>query len=258
MANWSDPHPARQGQSQEPGPDLAASRPVSGNPPPLTNQRLTTPRAAAVAGIVFAVLLGTAYVLIRISIPADPADSGIWLAERETAVSLALSLVPFAGIAFLWFIGVVRDRIGQLEDRFFSSVFFGSGLLYLAMTFVSAALAGGLLASYALQPDVLIASGLYTFSRAVMWRISNIFAIRMAGVFMISLGTIWIRTRSMPRWLVFLTYALALVLLVSIGLNLWVALIFPAWVLVISVYILALNLRMQGAGAQDGLSIMSE
>jgi hypothetical protein len=225
---------------------------------PLTNPRLTTPRAAAVAGILFAVLLSIAYILIRVSIPADPADGGAWLEERASTVALALSLVPIAGIAFLWFIGVVRDRIGQLEDRFFSSVFFGSGLLFLAMTFVSAAVAGALLTSYTIIPTQLIDSGLYTFSRAVMWRVSNIYAIRMAGVFMISLGTIWVRTRTMPRWLAFLTYALALILLVSVGLSLWVTLIFPAWVLVISAYILVLNLRRQDVGIEDGLSIMAE
>ncbi|MFN2227483.1 MAG: hypothetical protein ACK2UY_14270 [Anaerolineae bacterium] len=225
---------------------------------PLTDRRLTTPRAAAVAGILFSLLLSAAYVLIRISIPADPADGGAWLEERASTVALALSLVPIAGIAFLWFIGVIRDRIGQLEDKFFSSVFFGSGLLFLAMTFVSAALAGGLLLSYSLEAEKLIASGVYTFSRAVMYRISNIYAIRMAGVFMISLATISVRTRIIHRGLAFLTYGLALVLLFSIGYNLWVTLIFPAWVLVISVYILVLNLRTKVAGAGDGLSILSE
>ena len=223
---------------------------------PLTDLRLKTPRAAAVAGILFAVLFITANVLIRLSIPPDPADGGIWLEEQANTVALALSLVPIAGIAFLWFIGVVRDRMGQLEDKFFSSVFFGSGLLYLGMTFVAAALAGGLLISYTLDPETLIASGVYTYSRAVIFRITNVFAIRMAGVFMISLATISVRTRIMHRGLAFLTYGFALVLLVSIGLNLWVTLIFPAWVLVISTYILVLNLRTKGAG--DGLSLMTE
>jgi len=226
---------------------------MSDKVPQLTDRRLRTPRAAAVAGIFFALLLGISYILIRISIPADPADGGAWLEERANTVALALSLVPFAGLAFLWFIGVVRDRIGQLEDRFFSSVFFGSGLLYLAMMFVSAALAGGLLSAYAIIPAQLIDSGLYTFTRSVMWRVTNIYAIRMAGVFMISLGTIWVRTHTMPRWLVFLTYGLALVLLLSIGYSLWVTLIFPGWVLIISVYILALNLRSKGT--EDGLTI---
>ena len=214
---------------------------------PLTDLRLKTPRAAALAGIIFGVLLIIAYILIRLSIPPDPADGGAWLQEQAQTVALALSLVPIAGIAFLWFIGVLRDRMGQLEDRFFSSVFLGSGLLYLAMTFVSAALAGGLLTSYALEPELLIDSGLYTYSRAVMWRISNIYAIRMAGVFMISLGTISVRTRIMPRWLAFLSYAIALILLFTINQNLWVTLLFPGWVLIVSVYILVLNLRRPDA-----------
>jgi len=224
----------------------------------LIDRRLRTPRAAAVAGILFAVLLGTSLILIRISIPANPADGGKWLEERANTVALALSLGPLAGIAFLWFIGVVRDRIGHLEDRFFSSVFFGSGLLYLAMMFVSAATAGSLLSSYAIIPDQLIDSGMYTFGRALMWRISNVYAIRMAGVFMISLGTIAVRTRIIPRWLAFLTYGLALVLLLSIGYSLWVTLIFPAWVLIISIDILVVNLRRKEAGHQDDLFAKGE
>lgn len=223
---------------------------------PLTDLRLKTPRAAGVAGILFAVLFITGNVLMRLSIPPSPLDGGVLLEKQAKTVALALSLVPIAGIAFLWFIGVVRDRMGQLEDRFFSSVFFGSGLLYLGLTFVSAAMASGLLASYALESDKLIASGVYTYSRAVMYRIVNIYAIRMAGVFMISLGTISVRTRIMHRGLAFLTYALAIFLLVSIGLSLWVALIFPSWVFVVSVYILALNLRSSGAGAEGDRSSM--
>ena len=222
---------------------------MSDEAPFLTGRRLTTPRAAAVAGILFSLLLGTSYVLIRSSIPADPADSGAWLAEQANTVALALGLMPFAGIAFLWFMGVVRDRLGHLEDQFFSTVFYGSGLLFLAMTFVSAALAGGLLASYALEPEKLIESGVYSFGRAVMWRITNIYAIRMAGVFMISLGTIWLRTGLMPRRWAILTYALALVLLLTIGHSLWVTLIFPEWVLAVSVTFLILNRRDRSQAA---------
>ncbi len=158
-------------------------------------------------------------------------------------VSLALTLVPFAGIAFLWFIGVVRDRLGKLEDQLFSTVFFGSGLLFLAMIFVASAIAGGILAIYALESETLVESSVLTFGRAVMYTITNVYAIRMAGVFMISLGTVWIRTRVMPRLLVFLTYLLALALLLAINFGVWLLLVFPAWVFVISVYILVVSLR---------------
>ena len=145
----------------------------------LMHQKLKTPRAAALAWIVFAVLFISSAVLIRLSIPADPADAGAWLKARAGIVSLALSLLPFAGIAFLWFMGVVRDHIGHLEDQFFSTVFFGSGLLFLAMTFASAALAGGALATYAVESSKLIESGQYTFVRAVTYRINNVFAVKM-------------------------------------------------------------------------------
>jgi hypothetical protein len=154
--------------------------------------------------------------------------------------------VPFAGIAFLWFMGVVRDRIGFLEDQFFSTVFFGSGLLFLAMTFVSAALAGGLLATHAVAAGQLIDSSLYTLLRAVM-RIIGSYAVKMAGVFMISLATIWLRTGIMPRGLTLLSYLLALGLLLSIGSSPWVVLIFPAWVCAVSVQILASNPRTRPA-----------
>jgi len=85
----------------------------------LSRQRLKTPRAAAIAGIIFSILLIIIVVLMRMSIPLNPHDAGTWLSSSSRTVNLALNLLPFAGIAFLWFIGVVRDRLGELEDRFF-------------------------------------------------------------------------------------------------------------------------------------------
>ncbi len=225
------------------------SAPVGDSGVSLTHQTLRTPRAAALAGILFAVLFSGSVVLVRLSVPANPAEGGAWLKERAGVVSLALSLLPFAGIAFLWFMGVVRDRIGQLEDQFLSTVFFGSGLLFLAMTFVSAALAGGALTSYAINPNKLLDSGTYTLVRAVMYRVTNVYAVKMASVFMMSLATIWVRTRVMPRWLALLTYALAVAVLLSPGSNLSLTLIFPAWVGAVSVYILVSNLRTLPAQA---------
>jgi hypothetical protein len=220
----------------------------------LTRQAIRTPRAAAVAGIIFSVLFTTSMVLIRLALPEDLRATNVatWLQGNTTTITLALTLVPFAGIAFLWFMGVVRSRLGTLEDQFFSTVFFGSGLLFLAMMFASAAIAGGILSSYAIEADTLIKSGVVTFGRAVMYSIINVYGVRMAGVFMISLATIWIRTQVMPRVFVFLTYALALVLLVSSNLTLWLVLVFPAWVFVISVFILIISLR-SGRDAAEGV-----
>jgi hypothetical protein len=113
---------------------------------PLTRANLKTPKAAAIAGMLFSVLLLAVFWLLRTSIPADPQESASWLQGSSGSVALALNLMPFAGIAFLWFIGVLRDRLGQQEDRFFATVFFGSGLLFLAMLFTSAA-------SHAVMPE---------------------------------------------------------------------------------------------------------
>ncbi|HEY6407291.1 MAG TPA: hypothetical protein VIY29_07485 [Ktedonobacteraceae bacterium] len=221
----------------------------------LTRQAIKTPRAAAVAGIVFAVLFTTSLVLIRLAIPEElsATNTAAWLQGNTTTITLALTLVPFAGIAFLWFIGVVRDRLGTLEDQFFSTVFFGSGLLFLAMMFASSAIAGGILASYSIAADTLTKSGVILFGRAVMYTITKVYAVRMAGVFMIALGTIWIRTRVMPRLFVVLTYAVALLLLVSSDFTSWLILVFPVWVFVISMFILIVSLRGEHAQAEGVL-----
>ncbi len=133
--------------------------------------------------------------------------------------------------------GVVRDRIGRSEDQFFSTVFFGSGLLFVALMFVSAATASATLAAYGTRPDEIGDSNVYRFARDLMYRSTKTYGTRMASVFMISLGTIWVRTRTMPRWLAIVTFAAATVLLVTLSLSLLVALVFPGWLLLISVYI---------------------
>jgi hypothetical protein len=209
----------------------------------LIRARLKTPRAAAIAGILFAVLLITGLFLFRLSVRADPQETGAWLKTSQNKVALALNLVPFAGIAFLWFIGVLRDRLGEHEDRFFATVFLGSGLLFLAMLFASAAVMGGIIIAYAARPEGLLNSATFTFARAVTYEIMNLYAVKMAAVFMISTSTITIRTGFAPRWIAYLGFALALLLLLSGRYIDWILLVFPLWVLLISIYILIDNLR---------------
>lgn len=221
----------------------------------LSNGSLRTPRAAAIAGLLFALLFGTSWILTQLAIPADLLDTSDWLEGQAKTISLALSLLPFAGISFLWFMGVVRDRMGRQEDQFFSTLFFGSGYLYLAMIFTAAAIAGGVLTLHAVDPDLLVGTGLYALARIVINRLNTVYAIRMAGMFMFVLGTIWVRTKIMPRWLALLTYALAAVLLISVGFSSWVVLVFPAWVLLISLYILILNYRVRERIKRDGLTV---
>jgi hypothetical protein len=209
----------------------------------LRRSRLTTPRAAAIAGIVFSVLLITSLVIIRLSIPADPRDAGLWLTGDVRPIEVALTLLPFAGIAFLWFIGVVRDRLGEHEDRLFATVFLGSGLLFLAMLFVSAALAGGLMMMYGTNPRQLVVSGIYTYGRMVTYELMNVYTLKMAGVFMLSMSTLSLRTGIVPRWMAIAGFVLAIFLILSLGFIAWAPVVFPLYVLMISIYILVANFQ---------------
>jgi len=205
---------------------------------PLTRANLKTPKAAAIAGMVFSVLLIVVFSLLRTSIPADPQEPGSWLNSNSGSVTLALNLMPFAGIAFLWFIGVLRDRLGQQEDRFFATVFFGSGLLFLAMLFSAAAIVGAILIAFTMQPQELIGSATFHFARAAAYSFVNVYMIKMASVFMITTSTVAIYTEIAPRWLAILGFGLALVLLFGSFYMTWSFLVFPLWVLLISASIL--------------------
>jgi hypothetical protein len=215
----------------------------------LARERLKAPRSAAIAGIAFALLYGSAMTLVALAIGGDNVVTNSWLDTNSRNLSIAMLLIPYAGIAFLWFIGVIRDQLGDAEDRLFSTVFLGSGLLFMALTFIASALVSGLLSSYALLSSTLIDSGVFLYARSVVYQVLNLYAIRMAGVFMLSLGTIWLRTGVMHRAWAILTYALALILLLSIGLSIWVVLIFPAWVLLVSVIVLVRSFTIGSKGA---------
>ena len=209
----------------------------------LTHAHLKTPRAAAIAGIAFSLLLLSILWLMRTSIPADPLEPGAWLGTDTRAITIALNLVPFAGVAFLWFIGVLRDRLGQREDRFFATVFFGSALLFLAMLFAAAAVIGAVvLVATISAPHELTSSATFRFARAASYIIVNVYAIKMAAVFMISTSTVVIRTGIAPRWIAFLGFLLAIILLIGSFFMSWSIAVLPFWVFLISVYILIDNL----------------
>jgi len=208
-------------------------------------KRLRTPRSAAIAGIVFSLLLMASLILIKLSIPANSTEPGLWISSPvlSNRVILALNMVPFSGIAFLWFIGVIRDLIGEQEDKFFSTVFLGSGFLFVAMLFASAAVAGGLLASFSAMPSEQVNPAVFNFGRAVTYFTLNVFAMKMAGVFIISTCTIGLRTETIPKWLIILGYIIAAVLLLSFIYIEILALLFPLWVLILSAQILIINYR---------------
>jgi len=212
-------------------------------PQTLTRANLRTPKAAAIAGVLFSILLVASFWMLRRSIPADPLESGAWLATDVRPVALALNLIPFGGVAFLWFIAALRDRLGAMEDRFFATVFLGSGLLFLGMLFMGAAIIGAIVVIAASEPTALVNSAAFHLARAIAYNIMNVYAIKMAAVFMISSSTVALYTGIAPRWIAYLGYMLALVLLFGSYLISWSFIVLPAWVLLISSHILIDNFR---------------
>ncbi len=205
------------------------------SPPALTARFWRTRRSAAVAGIVFGVLLLTGMTMMRLALGnADPRTLQ-FDEHRRALIRVGLNLVPFAGIAFLWFIGVVRDQLGPVEDRLFSTVFLGSGLLFLAMLFQGAVTTTSLMIMLA-GPDV--DPNAWSVGIGTTHTLVSVYAMRMAAVFTLSVSTVGLRTQALPRWVSYLGYAVALVLLVAAGDHKWTQLVFPLWVLLLSVVIL--------------------
>jgi hypothetical protein len=212
------------------------------NPP--NPQALAPPHGAAIAGVIFAVLMIVGLGLTRYAVPADVTKPGTWLIDpaHRNAIRLALGVVPFAGIAFLWFIGVVRSRLGEHEDKFFASVFLGSGLLFVATLFCAAAITGALVESVAVGD---ISSATYYFGRSISDLLLNLFAMKMAAVFIFSTCTIGLRTAIVPRWIAYTGYACGLLLLLVIANWRWITLVFPIWMLLLSTQILLAEFRLR-------------
>ena len=217
----------------------------------ITPKALQTPRAAGLAGVLFAVLFAVIVILLRKVVPTDPHTAGEWLTKASSRrnVRFALGLVPFCGIFFLWFMGAVRARIGDAEDKFLSTVFLGSGVLFIAMLFVLAAIFGALLGVAGLHngnPPLDI----WQLGRQTTFNLASIYAVRMGAVFMIAASTIAFRLRIHSRIVAVIGYAAALLLLFASSSIPWLQLVFPVWVLLVSVNIVVLSYRNAGSPAE--------
>lgn len=208
------------------------------------DERATTPRAAAVAGIAFALLFATAMVLFQMAVPANPQVASSYTPTDLNLITWAVRVVPFAGIAFLWFIGAMRLRLGTSEDQFYATVMFASGVLFVAMVFVAFAFISGILAVS--STDEAAAATLpdgYLSNQSIAQQVFAIYALKMAAVFMASISALWRKTHVMPMPLAILTIILAAVLLITTSINTWMVLVFPAWVLIVSGYLLIAGLH---------------
>jgi hypothetical protein len=210
---------------------------------------LRTPRAAAIAGLAFGVLyiLSTYVLTVR---PPDDLSVGEFPAWYTTTTSnltiVSLYLAPLAGIAFLWFIAVIRNRIGDREDRFFATVFIGSGLLFVAMLWAAAATVGSLLPVSRIDnvtvPDVTTFDLIRSLAHMFF-----VYATRAAAIFVVVTSTIALGTAAFPRWLVVVGYLIAVIQFLTAGVLEVAVLLFPVWVMILSATILVGDERLRRA-----------
>ena len=212
---------------------------------------LRAPKSAAIAGILFALMLGTVIVMMSSAIPRDPVHAGTWItnSSNRSSVAFAMNLIPFAGIAFLWFIGVIRNRLGDREDKFFATVFLGSGLLLVGILFTAAAVMASVLATYeqspTISPDTLRIAEILASTLLVT------FGARMAAVFTLSVTTVGQRTQLVPGWLSVMGVICAVSLVVTPPAPKLTQLAFPLWVLILSLNILVVSTRSPAPGTGD-------
>lgn len=197
--------------------------------------------AAAVAGLLHSALSLVATGLLLSS--PDPRDGDQAIAEwylkdsNQRTMIVALNLMTVSSIMFVWFVAVIRRRVGERENRFFGTVFFGSALLLTGAWLVAAvfwaapAIAGQ---TFDTVPD----AGTVAMTQAGAITMASIVATRLEAVFIISTTTVGRLSDAFPRWLVVTGYVVGLTLLLMPVPNVLLTWVFPIWVAIVSAVLL--------------------
>jgi hypothetical protein len=199
---------------------------------------------SAISGIVFTILYVVAYLLLERTPLGSAPDQEIidyYADDRNLTLSVAgLVVMPFAGIAFLWFMVALRAAVGatgQPVSRALGHVQQAAGIVFLALLFVGTAALVATPVSIRFadaETDPIVARMLPTLGTAVLL----FFAMRMAAIFVFTTSSIGKATGLVPGWFTWVGYAVGVALLLAWTLATWFALLFPAWVLVLSTLVL--------------------
>jgi hypothetical protein len=220
-----------------------AERPPAGASLPVSRRwraRLASVEAAAIAGIICAAgwSIGLGVLLKGPAAGASDAEIVRFYSGADVGrdAVFALQVIVFATIAFIWFVGVVRSRLGAQEPRLVGTVFLGGAILVAGLMFVGAAALAA--------PSVLVEAGgtpdpgAVSMSRALAVTVLSVFAPRVATLVMFSTAALARRTRALPRWLIVLTYVVGIVEFVNVTISTPAVYVFPAWIALVSVVLL--------------------
>jgi hypothetical protein len=197
--------------------------------------------AAAIAGIVCALgwSIGFRGLLAAPSVDATEAEIVRYYADPAVGFTalVLLQVIVIATIAFLWFIGVVRGRLGDVEPKLFGTVFLGGGILMAGLVMAgTAALAA---------PSVLVEAGgqspdpgAAAMSRALAVTLLSVFAPRVATLVVFSTAALGRATGALPRWLIWLSYLVGIGEFVNVTVSRPTVYVFPAWIGLVSVVLL--------------------
>lgn len=228
-----------------PGHDVAVESVVAE-----AGRQLRAPWAASIAGLLFAVLFTAALLLVRnqpMLTAGDVELARLYATGQDLPTVIgALYLAPFSGIMFLWFIAVIRDQLGDREDRFFATVFFGSGVIFVALMFAATAVAGVPSVGVRYLDQAAPTAETVGLLRALSYALLFAFATRAAAVFLIAAATIGLKSRVFPRWVALTGYLLGVALFLVVAVWDWVILVLPAWVAVVSLFILRRERERRG------------
>ncbi len=208
-------------------------------------------RSAGIAGMAFSLLFVVSLWLVSAR-PPEGLDEIAFIDWYEanalgSVTVAALYVAPFAGIAFLWFIGLIRSRIGTREDQLFATVFLGSGLLFVGMYWAGAAQFASLVAGNRFDAAPPLTAAALEAVRSSAFSFLFVLAARAAAVFALVTSTIIWRSRALPHVLALVGYAVGLVMLLSLSFLQWVVLLFPLWVFLVSAVTLVVEWRRHGA-----------
>jgi hypothetical protein len=205
-------------------------------------QSFRSVKSAAIAGVIYSILAIAALLLLR-GLPAA-GDAGAtptaWIEDpaNQAALIVGLNLASVSSVAFLWFVAVIRKRMGDKEDKFFSTVFLGSALVYIGIWLVAAAAIASIAVAYQRFDDASFSTDSVTFLLGFSEALILVVGPRLQGVFVLTTSTLILRTEMLPSWLAYLGYAAGTVLVVIPMISQPVGLGFPLWVFVVSVTML--------------------